>query len=243
MTTPDLEELNREVDRRRGTSRGIDLVPTGTQLGTELQGASGYLVEHLVAFCRQVGRSWGEIGEALGVTRQAAQQRFAARVEQVPDVMSAELERAFAATMREATEHGHRYVGTEHLLLGILSERNRANVVLEAIGVNPAGLRHAVEGRLGPGVSRAARRIPWSPYARRVLYLTVEYVHKRRWTEARTEDLLVGLVRVGQGIAAEVLRGAGADYDTLHSAITRPTPEHIRLMQDRRPKPDSRGRL
>ena len=101
-------------------------------------GALGDLVvDHSVRAARAGGRSWSQIGEALGVSKQAAQQRYPAPLPASPWPGLTE-----AAAMGRAADHArglrHRYLGTEHALLALASDERLAGTVLARLAVTPA---------------------------------------------------------------------------------------------------------
>ncbi len=218
MSLPDLDDLIAEVDRTCETAHRpggqeqpdwLALLTTAAGLAGRLQALADDLVEDYVEHCRMHGCSWTDIGAALGVTRQAVQQRFHAPHKRYgPETMTEDLRRAMTHVKQAAVAHRNNYIGTEHLLWGLTAEPNSATRLLEAAGVSPDTVHQAVTGRLGTGASQAAERIAWTPYSRKAIALA----------EARGEgdridcdDLLVGLARLGRGVAATVLTEAGFD--------------------------------
>jgi ATP-dependent Clp protease ATP-binding subunit ClpC len=106
----------------------------------------------------------------------------------------------------EARSFNHNYVGTEHLLLGLLREgEGVAAQVLAALGVTLEKARTAVEHRIGRGDAPADEEIDYVPRARRVLRLAMEEAP----SYVRTEHILLGMVREGGGMAVELLDGFG----------------------------------
>ena len=132
MVQISLEELVKQVDAAapQGSAlRKLSLAVIGSR---ELTKAADDLVGHYVEEARAAGASWADIGAAMGVSKQAAQQRAQARSEEAehdddlgeyaPDVAAA------VRTARErAVEHRHWYVGTEHLLVGLLAQSDGAS--------------------------------------------------------------------------------------------------------------------
>jgi ATP-dependent Clp protease ATP-binding subunit ClpA len=161
------------------------------------------------------GSSWTDIGAALGVTRQAVQQRFHAPHKRYgPDTMSDDLREAMVHVKRAAVAHRNNYIGTEHLLWGLTVQGNSATRLLEAGGVSPEDVHRGVGTRLSLGASQAAERIAWTPYSRKAIALAEDRAEQRGHERIDCEDLLVGLARVGRGVAAAVLVEAGFELDT-----------------------------
>lgn len=111
----------------------------------------------------------------------------------------------------EARAFNHNYIGTEHLLLALLRDgEGVAGQALTALGLTLEGVRAAVEGTIGRGNEPIEGDLPYTPRVRRVLSLAVEEAEHAGHVFVRTEHILLGLVRDGGGIAADILDGYGA---------------------------------
>ncbi|MEV8320893.1 Clp protease N-terminal domain-containing protein [Streptomyces sp. NPDC059900] len=225
MTLPDLDDLIAEVDRRCDTAHRsggqeqpdwLALLTVAAQLAGQLQTLSDDLVEDYVEHCRMHGSSWTEIGTALGVTRQAVQQRFHAPHKRYsPEVMTAGLREAMVHVKRAAVQHRNNYIGTEHLLWGLTAEDNSATRLLRTAGVSPETVHQSVGTRLSMGASQAAERIAWTPYSRKAISVAEARSEQNGSEHIDCDDLLIGLSRVGRGVAAAVLIDAGFDAAAL----------------------------
>jgi ATP-dependent Clp protease ATP-binding subunit ClpC len=113
----------------------------------------------------------------------------------------------------EAGRLQHDYIGTEHLLLGVIKEgEGIACAVLDKLGVDVDDLRQAIESKIiASGGTLTIGEIPFTPRAKRVLELSVEEAHQMGHNYVGTEHLLLGLIREGEGIAAKVLMEHGLD--------------------------------
>ncbi|MEV5982650.1 Clp protease N-terminal domain-containing protein [Streptomyces sp. NPDC052114] len=219
MTLPDLDDLIAEVDRRCDSALRdegqeqpdwLALLAVAVRVSGHLQALADDLVEDYVEHCRMHGVSWAEIGGALGVTRQAVQQRFHAPHKRYgPETMSDELRRAMAHVKQAAVGHRNNYIGTEHLLWGLTAEDNGATRLLRDAGVPPEAVHRAVGARLSTGASQAAERIAWTPYSRKAMALAEARAERNGAERIGCDDLLSGLVQVGRGVAADVLTEAG----------------------------------
>lgn len=175
-------------------------------------------VEH----CRLHGVSWSDIGTALGVTRQAAQQRFLApHVKYEQSEFAEELRTAMARMKKAAVQHRNNYIGTEHVLWGLLAEDNTATRLLRHLGLSPGALRRDLEPRLTPGASQAAERIAWTPYARRALAAARDLARAEGLAEIGCDHLLAGLASLARGVAADVLGPLDVDGETVAAARDR----------------------
>ncbi len=111
----------------------------------------------------------------------------------------------------EARAFNHTYVGTEHILLGLLREgEGVAARALNDLGVALDGVRAAVERTIGRGEGSIAGDIAYTPRVRRVLALAVDEADRLGHLSVRTEHILLGLVRDGGGVAADILDTFGA---------------------------------
>ncbi|POX52575.1 hypothetical protein C3489_17855 [Streptomyces sp. Ru71] len=174
------------------------------------------LVEDYVEHCRMHGSSWTDIGAALGVTRQAVQQRFHAPHKRYgPETMTEDLREAMVHVKQAAVAHRNNYIGTEHLLWGLTARTNSATRLLESAGVSPQAVHDAVGARLRQGASQAAERIAWTPYSRRAMATAEARAEQRGSQHIDCADLLVGLARLARGTAAAVLAEAGTDLAML----------------------------
>ncbi|NBE56407.1 hypothetical protein GUY60_34245 [Streptomyces sp. YC537] len=177
------------------------------------------LVEDYVDHCRMHGASWTDIGAALGVSRQAAQQRFHAPHKRYnPDEhFTQELRLAMGHVKRAAVQHRNNYIGTEHLLFGLTAEDNSATRLLERAGADRARLHGAVAARLSLGASQAAERIAWTPYSRKAIAVAEDAAREAGSALIDCDHLLLGLAALGRGVAVGVLDEAGVDTDALRA--------------------------
>ncbi|GHO98191.1 hypothetical protein KSF_082390 [Reticulibacter mediterranei] len=106
----------------------------------------------------------------------------------------------------EALSFNHQYIGTEHLLLGLLREQEGlAALALEKLGVELDPVRAAVEKKIGHGGQSVQEEIDYVPRVRKVLSLALDEAERRGSAYVRTEHILLGIVRDGGGVAADIL--------------------------------------
>ncbi len=120
--------------------------------------------------------------------------------------------RTIILAREEAEKHQHEYLGTEHILLGILrDEEGLHSKILKNLGINFDHLRLEVERNLPKGTDTLTfGEIPFTPKARKVLELAVEEARLLNHNYVGTEHILLGLVREEEGIAGNILRSMGA---------------------------------
>jgi hypothetical protein len=120
--------------------------------------------------------------------------------------------RVVVLAQAEARLLNHNYIGTEHLLLGLLSEREGvACEALESLGISLEAVRRDVEELIGKGETSPTGHVPFTPRAKKVLEISLREALQLSHNYIGTEHILLGLVREGEGVAAQVLvkRGAG----------------------------------
>ena len=110
----------------------------------------------------------------------------------------------------EALSFNHQFIGTEHLLLGLLRERGGlAALALEKLGVDLDPVRAAVEKKIGPGDQSVLEDIDYVPRARKALSLALDEAERQGSVYVRTEHILLGIVREGGGVGADILDTLG----------------------------------
>ena len=116
--------------------------------------------------------------------------------------------RVLTLAQEEALRLNHNYIGTEHLLLGLVREENGVAVkVLRELGVEPGQVIRAIERTVGRGERAPFGKPTLAPRTKRVIELAVDEARLMGHHYIGTEHLLLGLVREGEGIAVNVLRG------------------------------------
>lgn len=130
--------------------------------------------------------------------------------------------RSIVLAQEEAQRLGNNYIGTEHLLLGIISEgESVAAKVLENLGINLQKVRGEVEAIVGKGSQATQKEMVFTPRAKRVIELAFEEARALAHNYIGTEHLLLGLVREGEGVAARVLSHLGVEPAKIRSEITK----------------------
>ena len=114
----------------------------------------------------------------------------------------------------------HNYIGTEHLLLGLVHEgESVAAQALDALGITLEEAREQVEDLIGPGQTTPAGHFPFTPRAKEVLELSLRRALRLGQNHIGPEHLLLALVKEGEGIGAQVLRRLGAPLDRLEQQV------------------------
>jgi ATP-dependent Clp protease ATP-binding subunit ClpA len=135
--------------------------------------------------------------------------------------------RVVVLAQEEARILSHNYIGTEHLLLGLVHEgEGAAAKALESLGIGQEAVRQQVEEIIGRGQQAPAGHLPFTPRAKKVLELARRESDDRDDGFIGTEHILLGLIREGGGVAAQVLVGLDADLHHVRQQV-------IRLLPDR----------
>ncbi len=128
--------------------------------------------------------------------------------------------RVVVLAQEEARMLNHNYIGTEHLLLGLIQEgEGVAAKALESMGISLEAVRSQVEEIIGRGSTAPTGHIPFTPRAKKVLELSLREALQLGHNYIGTEHILLGLIREGEGVAAQVLTKLGADLDRVRNQV------------------------
>jgi hypothetical protein len=168
------------------------------------------LIDHFIRAARQTGASWSQIGDAMGVSKQAAQQRgtgrFARFTVRARDVVS--------EAQALARERRNPSVDPEHVLVTLLGATEAlAAKLVGALGGDPAALAETVTGRLPGTAETVPEHVPFSADAKQLLEETMQSALDLGHNYVGTEHILLGLLRMPDTVAGQVLGEAGFSYD------------------------------
>src|SRR6202047_3727795 len=150
-------------------------------------------------------------GQALlsGARRRTMFERFTDRARRV-----------VVLAQEEARMLNHNYIGTEHILLGLIHEgEGVAAKALESLGISLDAVRQQVEEIIGQGQQAPSGHIPFTPRAKKVLELSLREALQLGHNYIGTEHILLGLIREGDGVAAQVLVKLGADLNRVRQQV------------------------
>ena len=149
--------------------------------------------------------------------------------------------RVVVLAQEEARMLNHNYIGTEHILLGLIREgEGVAAKALESLGISLEAVRQQVKEIIGRGQQAPSGHIPFTPRAKKVLELSLREAQQLGHNYIGTEHILLGLIREGSGVAAQVLVKLGADLNRARQQVVqllhgRPAED---LMSEDAPLPD-----
>src|SRR5690348_1253728 len=136
--------------------------------------------------------------------------------------------RVVVLAQEEARMLSHNYIGTEHILLGLIHEGDGiAAKALESLGISLEAVRAQVEEIIGQGQQAPTGHIPFTPRAKKVLELSLREALQLGHNYIGTEHILLGLIREGEGVAAQVLQKLGADLNRVRQQVIQLLSGHI----------------
>ncbi len=128
--------------------------------------------------------------------------------------------RVVVLAQEEARLLNHNYIGTEHILLGLLNEgEGIAAKALESLGISLSAVREQVVEIIGQGQQAPTGHIPFTPRAKKVLELSLREALQLGHNYIGTEHILLGLIREGEGVAAQVLQKLGAELQKVRQTV------------------------
>lgn len=237
MAMVTLDELIRSVQQDAPTP--LEQLSAASETAAVLGELGDSLLNHFVDRCRRSGHTWAEIGEHLGVTRQAAQKRF------VPSIGEVTFER-FTMRARAALEQargiavdmGHNYVGTEHLLLSLFQvDGGLAFEALARLGITRAMVEKQVASRTELTTTGSMYNPGFTPRAAKALAEAVNEALDLGHNYIGTEHLLLGLFRGQDSLAKTVLEELGARADAVRAIVVEMLSGYVDAQQAPAPAP------
>jgi hypothetical protein len=227
MTNPvrldDLIEAIRKVH-----SDVLDQLSDAVIAADHLGDVADHLIGHFVDQARRSGASWSDIGRSMGVTKQAAQQRFVPKDPGQPSDLdpgqgfsrfTMRARNVVMAAQNEARTAGNNEIRPEHLVLGLLSEPDAlAAQSIVAQGAPLESVRQAVAAKLPPPAGQVPELIPFDPQAKKALELTFRAALRMGHNYIETEHILLALLELEDGTG--VLASLGINQATAEASIT-----------------------
>ena len=216
---PQLTELIATVDADAASTDPLARLSTASTIAAELTDTSDALVGHYVDECRAAGRTWAEISEALGVSKQAAHKRYS-MLPPRPQPLH------HPGTGRHQPQRRCRsgpragYVGTEHILLGLFPPGGIAATLLTESGLTQAKVAMAIQAA-SPGGDSTVADPPFTPRAAEVFSGALSEALAMGHNYIGTEHLVLALFRDPEGLAAKILAEAGITKAGYHDKIVK----------------------
>jgi hypothetical protein len=218
------------IDELRGESSPgtpLEQLAGASAMATRLRARGDELLDHFVDAARADGASWSEIGCTLGTSKQAAHERFGALADpppgQPPFGLTGTAADVLSAAADQARELGHHFVKPEHLVLGLLAQRDElAGEVLTELGVTAEAAHEAAVQRLGSGAPRPTGSLGVAPPAKRLLELARAIAKSLGSRCPKTEHILLAATSPKlHSSAAELLAELGASPERVRDQLTR----------------------
>jgi hypothetical protein len=192
-----------------------------------LSETADHLIGHFVDQARRSGASWTQIGNAMGVSKQAAQKRFVPKEPATPNDLdpnqgfaryTTRARNVVVSSQNEAHAAKNGEITTAHLILGLLAEpQSLAVVAIKARGVTEDALRAAATAAVPPAVEKTPALVPFDGEAKMVLELTFREALRLGHNYIGTEHMLLALLEVENG--SGVLSGLGLQKDQLEGDV------------------------
>jgi hypothetical protein len=250
---PTVEQLIQAAHARAGNDDELALLDAVIALAHDVSTHTDAAVDHVVRQVRDAGHSWTVIGEHLGISRQAARQRYTNRVEEAPPpvdlIRGRDLESSLSAALAAAAADGLAEAGTEHLLLGLLTD-GVAAATLERLGATRDKIRDASHRLFAPPAgSTPPQHTVFSAQAKGALAVAEQLATERTPTCApvvvNTPQLLAVIATNPGSRARRVLNDIGIDpadiKRQLHCYINIPRTPFGPRSRRRSRRPDERS--
>jgi hypothetical protein len=220
---PTIEGLATFVRDRAGGQEPATSLREAIELGRKLTELSDELIGRFVADARASGLSWTEIGQAFGTSKQAVQKRYGGAVDDLgrrPGRWTAAANDALDQAGGEARELGHGYVGTEHVVLALVTaERGIAGEVLRGFGVSRDRMLATSCMQAGADQHEPGEPLSVMPRLKQALERGRHVADGLGVRLADTEHLLAGIVAIPDSMAVEILRRLGVSADDVRTAL------------------------
>jgi Clp amino terminal domain, pathogenicity island component len=235
-----VDELATLVESRVHEPLPASRLQAAIELSRELADASDALVERFVGEARAAGLSWTEIGQAFGTSKQAVAKRYGLAADdagQWPGRWTAAARDALTRAGDEARALGHDFIGTEHVLLALVSAPHGvAAEGLRALGIERAAVLSTSCMQHDSGQARS-ECLPVMPRLKQALELSIRIADGLDVRLADTEHLLAGVVAVPDSMAVEILRRLGVSAGAVRAVLAERLdvpPERLRGPRRRR---------
>ncbi|MGW2816826.1 Clp protease N-terminal domain-containing protein [Streptomyces sp. NPDC001415] len=212
-----LAELIARLDEELPEASELARISEARLRAQTLSDLGDQLIDHYVSKAKQTGASWTEIGDAIGVSKQAAQQRHVSPFERYTNLNR----HSIVLAQEAARTHKHDFIGTEHILLGLLGEpRGLAYEVLIAKAGSEQCVRDAIAGAMPPVGEKALRgHIAFRPESKEAIEQARRAAADLGHDWVGTEHTLLGLIRTERSPASRILRDLGFTTDELRETI------------------------
>ena len=221
---PPFDDLVGHIETDHPDASALQLLGESVEVARHLSELADHLIGHFVDQSRNAGASWAEIGDALGVTKQAAQKRFVPKTrfghpaagrgggKSMFERFTDEARMVVVGSEELCREAGHPEVSTGHILISLLDDHDGlTHRVLDTEGVAPVAVRERLLAVLGPGRGETEGHIPFATDAKKVLELSLREAIRSQSDHIGVEHVLLGLLRDEKSLGAVTLAEFGVD--------------------------------
>lgn len=215
----DMDELLELVRERADDPSPLGLVKSAVRVSEDVASVTDAVVSHYVEQARSAGHSWSEVGQALGVSKQAVHQKFVKQAVTAPTGLDKwpgfsrftdRARNALVNAQEVALGMNHNFLGTEHMLLGLLADPGSlATKALDELGVTRDAARARITELIGSGPTRPDTAPVFTPRAKKALEGSIGQALKLGHNYVGTEHLLLALYADKDGVAHKVLKALG----------------------------------
>ncbi|MCE7007397.1 ATP-dependent Clp protease ATP-binding subunit [Kibdelosporangium philippinense] len=222
--TPTLGDLINAVEQLH--TEPLKQLTDAVLIAQHLNEVADHLIGHFVDRARHSGASWTEIGQSMGVTKQAAQKRFTSNAPEQLDVsqfarFTDKARITIVASEKEAERLKHAEITPGHILLGLFAPPDALAIrALTSLGGKPETIIAAVTPKLGPAVENPpSPHTPFSGQSKKVLELTVREALRLGHNYVGTEHILLGLVALDDTVIKDTFSESGVPVDRIEAAV------------------------
>lgn len=216
---PPLPDLIAVVEADAVAGDPLTHLATASETAAALAETADALVDHFVDRCRAAGRTWAEISDALGVSKQAAHKRYATIPKDLTLTRFTDRARqAIAASLDAARAFGHPFVGTEHLLMGLFPPGGIGATLLAMSGLDEETVARQILERT-PLAQGGPAEPPFTPRAAEVFGGALSEALAMGHNYIGTEHLVLALFADEDGVAAQILAASGATHEVYKAKI------------------------
>ena len=222
----DLQDLITDVEG--ASDDPLDRLEAAAALKDQIEHVADELLDHFVKEARTAGCSWTQIGQCLGVSRQAAQQRQGGMIDRLVQGLTKgaftrftpRARAAVIAAQTVARDRQHEWIGTEHLLLGLYADGdNLAVAALGRLGVERTAVERKVDELIPQGDAPVRGHSPFTPRAKKVLEVSLREALNLGHNYLGTEHVVLAIRGLDEGVGAQVLAELGVGTDPLRETI------------------------
>ncbi len=228
--TPRLDDLIDVIKQRHPDGDPLEQLSDAVTLGQHLGELADHLIGHFVDRARHSGASWTEIGQSMGVTKQAAQKRFVPKDHGTPPEADMKMfaryddaaRKTLVGAQQLAMQAGHDHIGPEHLILTMLSDTSRGSAALTAVAPYEAVVAGLTKRFPSTGMPSAGP-VPFSAQGKKALELAHRESLRLGHEHIGTEHLVLGVLELGEGEVVALLTEAGATKAGVEAALAEPS--------------------